>query len=76
MVANEARAHRDSSERESLWPRALPLILRRLERLERLEPVGLFRATRTAWRENSNLVNQVADFATVQRVVKELNLTK
>ena len=71
MVANEARAHRDSSERESLW-RALPLILKRLERLERLEPVGLFRATRTAWRENSNL----GRFRPVQRVVKELNLTK
>jgi hypothetical protein len=52
------------------------MILKRLERLERLEPVGLFRATRTAWRETQTSLNQVADFATVQRVVKELNLTK
>ena len=69
MVANEARKLIAIRLNAKVFSHQRPI-------LKRLEPVGLFRATRTAWRENSNLVNQVADFATVQRVVKELNLTK
>jgi hypothetical protein len=65
MVANEARKLIAIRLNAKVFSHQRPL-------LKRLEPVGLFRATRTVWRENSNL-NHMADFATVQRVVKDLN---